>query len=47
MVLEQIATLAERKSMNKNFKTKIKNLKETPSFAFVLKNYPEIVIKIK
>tara|TARA_B110001454_G_C12670679_1_gene413622 strand:- start:229 stop:990 length:762 start_codon:yes stop_codon:yes gene_type:complete len=37
----------KRNSLNINYIKKIKNLKETQNFAFILKNYPKIVIKIK
>jgi len=37
----------KRNSLNINYIKKIKNLEETQNFAFILKNYPKIVIKIK
>ena len=37
----------KRNSLNINYKKKIKNLKETQNFSFILKTYPKIVIKIK
>ena len=37
----------KRKSMNKNYKSQIKNLNETQNLAFILRNHPKIVTKVK